>query len=434
MLEIQKRHQLAPTGQVDAATDSVLSAPIPADGPSANSGAQLAPRLASHSHVADDTAVGSARAGSIPSASRWRRLATSEGPKTQSEGASPARSRLPRRFRRALAAPGPTHDGYYVPAFKRSDYIQKTTERLINQDAALLWSCAGGASQIAAQTNRAGAGRSQLETSTQRFLDFVVIYSTGSLTFAESEGGPPLWVIDRTTFSGQPSLNIKTQKILKQTTTTFVLSNAVYPGTNLPADLSIDITESPGDEFEPPEQTVDLSLALGNASFHWEFRPVFSDPQTQTDPFLEWLKGRGTVAVPISLEGTVVAFASGGGISFGPAATATLNLAPGTLAIEGDGVCTADIVGISFTGSSLAVSALNPPHTELVVQATSPISLPLPSPTPLGSLTARPGFSVVKVYASEIRKSATFSQTNFSPLYALEQMRESPLLRGVPSR
>jgi hypothetical protein len=45
----------------------------------------------------------------------------------------------------------------------------------------------------------------------RRFLDFVVISSADNVSFAESEGSPPLWVVDRQRFAGQPSLSVATR-------------------------------------------------------------------------------------------------------------------------------------------------------------------------------------------------------------------------------
>jgi len=254
----------------------------------------------------------------------------------------------------------------------------------------------------------------------KRFLDFIVISSVDSVSFAESEGSPPLWVIDRTLFAGQPSLSVATRTRLRVTITTVVLTGARYPGTNLPADVSIEISLFPGDENQSASQEVSLKLAFGNASFDWAFEPIDTDPQTQVDPFLEWLKKRAAVTAPISIGGVVATLANGGTIDFGPATSATVRLLPGIMALEGGNVCTADVAGVSFTGSSLSVSALSPSHTDLVIQATSPLSVSVPSPTPLGDLTARPGFSVVTVHVSETQQSATFSSANVGTAYVLQ--------------
>src|SRR5262245_61213875 len=255
---------------------------------------------------------------------------------------------------------------------------------------------------------------------TRAFLGFVVISSAQSVSFSESESSPALWVIDTTLFAGQPSLSVKTTTRRRATITSIALTSARYPGTNLPADLSLEITESPGGENQSASQDVSLKLVFGNASFDWQFEPIDTDPQTQIDPFLEWLKMRASATAPISIAGSVVAFADGGGIDFGPAASATLTLMAGAMTVEGSDVCTANVAGASFTGSSLSVSVASPAHTDLAVRATSPLSVPVPSPTPLGSLVARPGFSVVTVHASETRQSAAFSSANPAPLYVLE--------------
>jgi hypothetical protein len=85
----------------------------------------------------------------------------------------------------------------------------------------------------------------------QPFLDFVVLSSADSVSFAESQGSPPLWVIDRKLCAGHPSLSVGTQTRLHATRTSIVLTGARYPGTNLPADFSIEISQFPGDGGVP---------------------------------------------------------------------------------------------------------------------------------------------------------------------------------------
>src|SRR5262245_3311589 len=250
-----------------------------------------------------------------------------------------------------------------------------------------------------------------------QFLDFIVDSSADSIVFAEFEGGPPLWVIDTRLFAGQPSLSIKRRTRVRATVTSIVLSGARYPGTTLPADFSIEIIEAPGDENQSASQEVTLGLAFGNASFDWSFAPVDTDPQTQTDPFLEWLNRRAPATASISISGTAVTFANADGLNFGPSTSATLSVLPGVLTIEDGEVCTGKVAGVSFTGSSVSVSALDPAHTDLVVQTSTLLSVPLPSPTPLGTLTAQAGFSMVTLHASETRQSATFSSADAATLY-----------------
>src|SRR5262245_48899587 len=108
----------------------------------------------------------------------------------------------------------------------------------------------------------------------RRFLDFVVISSADSVSFAESEDSPPLWVVDRQLFAGQPSLSIATRTRVRATITRVLLSGARYPGTNLSADFSIEISLFPGDENQSASQDVTLALTFGNASFDWEFAPI----------------------------------------------------------------------------------------------------------------------------------------------------------------
>ena len=210
----------------------------------------------------------------------------------------------------------------------------------------------------------------------QRFLDFVAISSVDSVSFAESEGSPPLWVIDTKLFADQPSLTVRTQTRLHATITSISLTGARYPGTNLAADFSIEISQFPGDQNQSASQEVSLKLVFSNASFDWGFEPIDTDPQTQIDPFLEWLKKRTAETAQISIGGTVAALANGGAINFGPATSATLTLLPGLMTLEGSNVCTGNVAGMSFTGSSLSVSALDPSHTDLIIQATSPLTLP----------------------------------------------------------
>src|SRR5262249_40389724 len=153
-----------------------------------------------------------------------------------------------------------------------------------------------------------GRSDGELAMGATRFLDFVVDSSIDSIAFAEFEGGPPLWVIDTKLFAGQPSLSINTRTRVRATVTRIVLSGARYPGTTLPADLSIEIIEAPGDENQSASQEVTLELAFGNASFDWSFAPIDTDPQTQTDPFLEWLNKRAPATTSISIGGTAVTF------------------------------------------------------------------------------------------------------------------------------
>jgi hypothetical protein len=255
---------------------------------------------------------------------------------------------------------------------------------------------------------------------TRRFLDFVVISSADSLSIGESETSRPLWTIERRLFAGQPLLSITTRTTVRTTITTIVLSGARYPGTNLSADFSIEITAFPGDQNQSASQDITLGLAFGNASFEWEYAPIDTDPATQVDSFLEWLKRRAPVTTQISIGGNIATFANGESIDFGTPTSATLKLEPGTMTVEGNEVCTSNVAGITFTASSLSVPAPNPFGTDLVIQVTSPLSVPVPSPTPLGNLTPRPGFSVVTVHASETQQSATFSAANSANLYVLQ--------------
>src|SRR5215469_3741818 len=112
---------------------------------------------------------------------------------------------------------------------------------------------------------------------TRAFLDFVVISSADSVSFAESEGSPPLWVIDRKLFAGEPSLSVETRTKFRTTITSIVLTRARYPGTNLPADFSIEISLFPEDQNQSATQDVTLGLAFGNASFEWEYAPIETD-------------------------------------------------------------------------------------------------------------------------------------------------------------
>src|SRR5262249_1717661 len=58
----------------------------------------------------------------------------------------------------------------------------------------------------------------------KQFLDFVMVSSADSVTFAESNNSPPLWVIDRRLFAGQPSSSISSGTRFHTTITTIALT------------------------------------------------------------------------------------------------------------------------------------------------------------------------------------------------------------------
>src|SRR5690349_18937506 len=99
----------------------------------------------------------------------------------------------------------------------------------------------------------------------RRFLDFVVASTATSVTFSESEGGAPLWVVDTALLAGLPSLSVRTRKRVRATLTTITLSGSRYPGTQLPADLTLVITEFPDTEEQSASEEVRLTLAVGDA-------------------------------------------------------------------------------------------------------------------------------------------------------------------------
>src|SRR5262245_59785168 len=112
----------------------------------------------------------------------------------------------------------------------------------------------------------------------RQFLDFVIISTADSAIFAESRNSPPLWVIDRRLFAGQPSLSTISRTTFRTTIITVALSGARYPGTNLSGDVEITVSVFPGNENEAANQAVTLTTAFGNASFDWAFEPIDTDP------------------------------------------------------------------------------------------------------------------------------------------------------------
>src|SRR5262249_40606755 len=92
--------------------------------------------------------------------------------------------------------------------------------------------------------------------------------------------------------------------------------------------------------------------------------------------------------------------------------------------------------GIALTGVSLLlqVEVIDQPITTLVVQATAPFSVPLPSSTPVGNLTVQPGFSTLTVNTSETKQSAIFSSKSLATQYTLELLGGVTDLDGAPVR
>jgi hypothetical protein len=278
--------------------------------------------------------------------------------------------------------------------------------------------------------------------SIDRFPGFVVVTSGGRVVFALSETSPPLWVIDTALLAGTPTLSIKrvgtpglvptaapelvppgpAGKIISRHSLNIALSNARYPGTNIAADLSMLIIEV----ITQDETTFDVSLnfMFGNAAFSW------ADQE-----FAKWLQGLNVQTAQIALVGTVVALQGGGTVAFGPATTGTLRLTPGILTIDDGVVCTIAALGVAATGTSLAVSIPGPgAQSSVVVRSSTPYAVPLPSPTPLGSVTAEAGFNTLSVLATEAGQRVTFASDLRQPLYALELIDGVRDLSGSPAR
>ena len=271
---------------------------------------------------------------------------------------------------------------------------------------------------------------------TEQFLDFFLVFSNDVCTFVEFEGGPALWVIDAGLFAGQPLLTVTTRTFQHGTVknTSVVLSGARYPGTALPGDLSVEITFFEGDENRSQSQSVSFKPNFGNAEFGWEFDPIDTDPQTQTDGFLEWLKRRAAVTAQVPIEGPIALPANGASLDFGPAATATLTAVPGIFTISGASVCSANLAGVEFSGSSVAWSAAGGGQTTVVVEAEFPFSVPIPAETPVGSLTPVDAAWTVTLEAGETRQSVTFSPAKPGPAYVLELLAGVTDLDGGPAR
>src|SRR6185436_10448003 len=93
--------------------------------------------------------------------------------------------------------------------------------------------------------------------------------------------GEERWVIDPQRFSGRPELTInRTDKHVR-----FQLANAIYPGTNLPADLTCDLKRT-------------------GRHWHMHLRMGLGEFQTAV-PFEKWLAGTQAATSDVRLDGTL---------------------------------------------------------------------------------------------------------------------------------
>jgi hypothetical protein len=258
---------------------------------------------------------------------------------------------------------------------------------------------------------------------TDSFPNIDVDVSEQRATFAEAQRGPK-WVIDTTLFAGQPTLTaVRTHRHINNLDTTILtltLANARYPGTQIVADLTVQIEEIDNDLSGEIQSSVTLKLVFANASFGWT-----------SDEFVDWLNGVTTKTAQISPAGVVLVLGRGG-INFGPT-SATLTLTPGVLTIAAPNVCSFTAFGVVSGGTSLSLAIPGTsPETRTVVQASSPFDVPLPSPTPIGSLTPRLGFAVLTALTTETTATVTFSSAVLTTQYTLDVQGALTDLNGAP--
>jgi hypothetical protein len=259
---------------------------------------------------------------------------------------------------------------------------------------------------------------------TDRFNGFDVDVSGQHAVFSKT-GGLPLWTIDTSLLAGQPTITVKrhhfVRNLTESTSLIITLSQARYPGTQVAADLTVTVLEVNGEGGN--ETSVDLNLAFGNVGFSFD-----------ADGFVNWLTGAAAPTAQISPTGVVATLGSGG-ISFGPATTATVTLTPGRLTIAAPAVCSFNAFGVTSEGMSLSLAIPGPtPQTKIVVQASLPFSVPLPSSTPLGPLTAQPGFDTLTAMCTETTQTAAFTSTVVAKQYTLDLPSGLTDLNGAPVR
>jgi hypothetical protein len=259
---------------------------------------------------------------------------------------------------------------------------------------------------------------------TDSFNGFDVDVSGQRAAFSEP-GGQPLWIIDTVLLAGQPTISVKRHHFVKNLTETtslvITLSQARYPGTQVAADLSITIIEVNGEAGN--STSVELNIGFGNASFSWG-----DDPTN----FVQWLIGAAPNTAQIAVAGLVANLGSGA-ISLGPTTTATATLTPGVLTLAAPGLCSFNVFGVAGTGTSLSLASPGlTQQTKIGLHASSPFSVPLPSPSPLGPLTAQQGFNTLTALTTEATASVTFSSDVLAKQYTLEVQGALTDLNGAP--
>jgi hypothetical protein len=259
---------------------------------------------------------------------------------------------------------------------------------------------------------------------TDSFPNIDVDVSSQRVTFAEAGLGPK-WILDVSLFAGQPALNASrtdlqhpNQEII---TLTITLTNARYPGTNLIADLTVELREINNFLSGQIVTTVKATLAFANITFLWT-----------SDEFVDWLNGVTQQSAQISPSGQVVALGTGG-ITFGPATAATLIFTPALMTIAASQVCSFDVFGVVSTATSLSVAlAATAAQTTVTVQASAPFAASVPAATPIGSLTAAVGFDTLSAATTEASRVATFSSSQANTSYTLELLGGVSDLNGGP--
>lgn len=160
--------------------------------------------------------------------------------------------------------------------------------------------------------------------------------------------GVERWKIDATRFAGSPRLI--TQR--RQGYLRVQLINARYPGTQLPADLSCELSEI------QHKWIMDLSLTLGG--FYCRI------------PFEEWLTGKQPAEAPVLLDNRVATLALDGGLSL--KGHGTLAFAPSwTLQISGTGITEFRNYHSDLNASEATISLVNSDWQGLAVHS-NPLS------------------------------------------------------------
>jgi hypothetical protein len=230
--------------------------------------------------------------------------------------------------------------------------------------------------QVLVGAAAAAFGGGYLESVLGGFTVALRVLGPGRVAF--DVNGARAWLIDTSLFGGDPQLSVREE----ENRVTVSLTGARYPGTALPADLTVELMPRPGETSVAPGGNLSgalMNLRMGLGGF-----------QAGAVPFGLWLAGKLAARAPVALAGGCAAEA-GGECRMDVAGRAVAEFRPDwTLVLHRRGGSQLTYNGKALSGDQLSVALLPGKASRLAVgrgSQTWPAVLPNPAPA-LGDLVA----------------------------------------------